>query len=94
MSERVKMIQSFYSAFNEDTRLAGSRQGQLEYLTTVAADSILDLAGTRRDFAMSDEEFAAFAKYHLATCEKRELLGCSSHLLYICRKTPKNETQN
>ena len=35
---------------------------------------------------MSDEEFAAFAAYHLATCEKRELLGCSSHLLYICQK--------
>lgn len=55
-------------------------------ISTVAADSVLELANERSDFSMSDEEFNAFAKFHLATCEKRELLGCSSHLLYICRK--------
>lgn len=55
-------------------------------IATVAADTVLELAEDRRDFAMSDEEFAAFTSYHLATCEKRELLGCSSHLLYICQK--------
>lgn len=59
---------------------------EVDYLSTVAVDSILELVEGRSDFAMSDDEFEAFAKYHLATCEKRELLGCSSHLLYICRK--------
>lgn len=59
---------------------------EIEYLTTVAADSVLELAEGRKDFVMSEEDFEVFAKYHLATCEKRELLGCSSHLLYICRK--------
>ena len=44
------------------------------------------LAEGREDFSMSDEAFAAFTRHHLATCEKRELLGCSSHLLHICRK--------
>ena len=58
----------------------------VQHLTTVAADSILELAEERRDFAMSDEEFAAFSAHHLATCETRELLGCSSHLIHICRK--------
>jgi len=58
----------------------------VQYLNTVVVDSVLELAEGRSDFAMSDEEFEAFAKLHLATCEKRELLGCSSHLLYICRK--------
>lgn len=57
-----------------------------KHLTTVAVDNILELAEGRADFKMSDEEFELFAKYHLATCEKRELLGCSSHLLYICQK--------
>lgn len=57
-----------------------------KYITTVAADNILELAEGRADFKMSDEEFTLFAKYHLATCEKRELLGSSSHLLYICKK--------
>jgi len=59
---------------------------QTKYLTTVAVDTILELAEGRADFKMPDEEFEAFVKYHLATCEKRELLGSSSHLLYICRK--------
>ena len=57
-----------------------------KYLTTVAADNILELAEGRADFKMSEEEFALFVKYHLAICEKRELLGNSSHLLYICKK--------
>ena len=58
----------------------------VRHITTAAADGILELAGERRDFAMSDEEFAAFAAHHLASCEIRELLGCSSHLLHICQK--------
>lgn len=57
-----------------------------KYLTTVSVDSILELAEGREDFKMSEEEFELFAKYHLAVCEKRELLGSSSHLLYICKK--------
>lgn len=56
------------------------------HLATVAADSVLELAEGRSDFAMSDGEFAAFVKHHLATCEKRELLGASSHLLYVGKK--------
>lgn len=58
----------------------------VQHLTTAAADSILELAEERSDFEMSDEAFAAFAAHHLATCEIRELLGCSSHLLHICKK--------
>lgn len=59
---------------------------KVKYLSTVAVDSILELSEGRNDFRMSDEEFELFVKYHLATCEKRELLGSSSHLLYICKK--------
>lgn len=58
----------------------------VEYITTVAADSVLELAEGREDFGMSEEDFEVFAKYHMAICEKREMLGCSSHLLYICKK--------
>lgn len=59
---------------------------KVKHLSTVAADGILELSEGRSDFKMTDEEFELFVKYHLATCEKRELLGCSSHLLYICQK--------
>ena len=58
----------------------------VQYLNTVAVDSVLELAEGRSDFVISDEEFEAFAKMQLALCEKRELLGSSSHLLYICKK--------
>lgn len=58
----------------------------VDYITTVAADSVLELAEGREDFGMSEEDFEVFAKYHLSICEKREMLGCSSHLLYICKK--------
>ena len=56
------------------------------HLRTVATDGILELAEGRSDFAMTDEDFRLFSAYHLMHCEKRELLGASSHLLYICRK--------
>ena len=61
-------------------------QTNTEYITTVAADSVLELAEGREDFGMSEADFEVFTKYHLAICEKREMLGCSSHLLYICKK--------
>lgn len=62
------------------------RREKVQYLTTASADSILELAEHRSDFQMSDEEFERFAQYHLATCEKRELLASASHLLCLCRK--------
>lgn len=58
----------------------------VDYVATVAADSIMELAENRKDFKMPDRDFKLFFKYHLANCEKRELLGASSHLVYICRK--------
>ncbi len=61
-------------------------QYKTKYLTTVALDNVLELAEERKDFGLSDSDFELFCKYHLATCEKRELLGSSSHLLYICKK--------
>ncbi|MBR2046277.1 MAG: class I SAM-dependent methyltransferase [Agathobacter sp.] len=56
------------------------------YLSTIATDGVLEIAERRSDFQILDEDFEMFVKYHLATCEKRELLGSSSHLLYICKK--------
>ena len=58
----------------------------LTRVTTAAVDGPLELAEGRSDFAMSEEEFAAYAQYHLRFCESRELLGSSSHLIHICRK--------
>ena len=62
------------------------KEKPVRHITTVSADSILEVAAGRDDFSMSDEDFAAFASYHFATCEKRELLGAANHLLYMCQK--------
>ena len=59
---------------------------EVSYITTVATDNVLEIAEQRYDFSMSDEDFKAFADYQMHICEKREMLGKSSHLLYICRK--------
>lgn len=58
----------------------------VDHVATVAVDNVLEIAEKRPDFSMTDEDFAAFADYQLHVCEKREMLGNSSHLLYICRK--------
>ena len=58
----------------------------VDYIATVATDSILEMAEKNSDFKMSDEDFKEFSKYQLNFCEKREMLGLSSHLLHICRK--------
>ena len=81
--------EQLFTGFNVDEFEALFRNKPVYWIKTVATDSILELAEGRADFAMSDEDFKAFAKYHLNNCEKRELLGCSSHLLYICRKNSK-----
>ena len=47
---------------------------------------ILDFAGSGNDFEVSDEDFKKLADWYLAFSEKRELLGHTNHLLYICRK--------
>ena len=59
---------------------------EVDHITTVAVDNVLEIAEKRPDFCMTDEDFKAFTDYQLHICEKREMLGNSSHLIYICRK--------
>lgn len=58
----------------------------VERIATVSTDGLLEPIEDRPDFCIQDKDFDAFAAWHLAFAEKRELLGGSSHLLYICRK--------
>ncbi len=58
----------------------------VEWITTAGVDGLLEPIERRPDFSMTDTEFRAFAEWYLAFAEKRELLGTTSHLLYICRK--------
>ncbi len=58
----------------------------VEHITTAGVDWILEGLQVRDDFSFSDEDFEKFKKWYLAFAEKREMLGNTNHLLYICRK--------
>ena len=62
------------------------REKPVEWITTAGVDGLMEPIEKRPDFSMTDEEFKAFAEWYLYFSEKRELLGTTSHLLYICRK--------
>jgi len=43
---------------------------------------------------MNDEQFGIYMKYHLAVCERQDLIGASHHTLDILRKkTPASGTK-
>ncbi len=58
----------------------------VEHITTAAVDGPLEALEKRPDFSVSEKDFDSIVVWHLAFSEKRELLGGSNHLLYICRK--------
>ena len=58
----------------------------VQKIALLGTDNVLELAEKADNFHMTEEDFQEFADYHLQICEKRELLGIHSHLLYICQK--------
>ena len=62
------------------------REKPVDWLTTAGVDGLLEPIEQRPDFSLTDEDFEALAEWYLAFSEKRELLGTTNHLLYICRK--------
>lgn len=79
-------LEQRFSAFGVEEFESLFKDKSTEYLTTVAAEGILELAEKRTDFKMTDHDFKLYVKYHLLNCQRRELLGSSSHLIYICKK--------
>ncbi len=62
------------------------REKPVEWITTAGVDGLIEPIEKRPDFSMTDAEFDALAGWYLHFAEKRELLGNTNHLLYICRK--------
>ena len=54
-------------------------------LHEVATDGIAQAMQMYIDH-LSETEFEEWIKYHLATCERKDLMGYSSHVLHICQK--------
>jgi len=55
-------------------------------ITTTGADGLIEPIEPRADFDVSDEDFNKLFEWYLHFSEKRELLGNTNHLLYICKK--------
>jgi SAM-dependent methyltransferase len=56
-----------------------------EHLHTVAQDG-MSLHFRDKIDALDDEMFSAWLTYHYSTCERKDLVGYSNHVLYIGRK--------
>lgn len=57
----------------------------IRFLKNIATDGIASILRDDIEY-LEDEEFEEWVKYHLATCERKDLIGYSSHCLYICEK--------
>lgn len=68
------------------------RDKPVDWITTAGTDGLLEPIEERPDFCIKDEDFDAFAEWYLTFAEKRELLGNTNHLLYICRKRQTAQT--
>lgn len=58
----------------------------VQWITTTGTDGILESIEDRAGFSIADRDFETFVSWYLAFSEKRELLGNTNHLLYICRR--------
>lgn len=69
----------------EDIEEVVCRTGGLRREKIIAADGPADYMRAALN-AMDEEQFEAFLRYHLSTCERQELLGASAHTVDILRK--------
>lgn len=57
----------------------------VEHLHDLATNGIAPLMEEKIN-NLSKEEFDVWTRYQLSVCERKDLQGYSSHMLYICRK--------
>ena len=62
------------------------KEKNVDWITTAGVDALLEPIEHRVDFGLSESDFERFCKWYLQFAEKRELLGATNHLLYICKK--------
>ena len=82
----TKKANELYSFVRTEDIKSLNDEVEFERRQIVAADGA---ANYIRPFlnALSEEEFQYFVKYHLATCEREDLLGASGHLVDILQKS-------
>ena len=78
-------IDDLYSYIRLDTINQLNEDVGLERIQIIAADGPSDYMRPILN-KMDDETFELFIKYHLATCERQEIIGASSHTIDILKK--------
>lgn len=56
------------------------------FIASVATDAIFPMMRDYIDDKMDEKDFNVLIKWHLATCERLDQQGYSSHMIYICKK--------
>lgn len=83
---RVHEDEVFVGAYiSEFLDMMRQRHGELEFVANAATDGIAPLLREHID-ELTDDGFEVWRDYHLATCERVELQGFSSHMLWVGRK--------
>jgi len=62
------------------------KEKSVTWVTTTGVDGLIEPIEHRADFAISEADFKKLSDWYLLNSEKRELLGNTNHLLYICKK--------
>ena len=77
--------EEIFTTFNIEDFNELIKEYPLDHVTTVATDGLSTIL---RDYVndLSDEEFKVWLDYHYKSCERKDLAGYSSHVLYIGRK--------
>lgn len=81
----TKKANELYSFVRTEDICALNKAAGLNRIQVIAADGA---ANYIRPFlnALNEKEFEYFVEYHLATCEREDLLGASGHLVDILQK--------
>lgn len=83
--EMTSVPEEVFRAFYVDEFENMMKKYNVEFLHDVATDGMSHHMKEEID-SLSDEEFEVWVKYHLATCERKDLQGYSNHMLYMGRK--------
>ena len=81
----TKLANPLYSMVRLEDIVRLNQKAELQRVEIIAADGP---ANYIRPFlnALDDEEFQFFIEYHLATCERPDLMGASAHVVDILQK--------
>ena len=80
-----KIKEEVFATFKVDDFSNLIKNFNIKSLETIATDGVAEILSESIN-SFSDEEFSIFMDYHMKTCNRRDLIGYSSHILEIVEK--------